>query len=67
MPEYLPILQKGDRFQVPEKKERQRYIADYLSAKHVSGSDDPKVEFLRELLGDAANMKSPDLDGAAQP
>ena len=33
MPEYLPILQKGDRFKVPEKPELQRYLADYLASK----------------------------------
>src|SRR5690606_6506387 len=33
MPEYLPILQKGDRFKVPEKSELQRYLADYLNSK----------------------------------
>lgn len=65
MPEYLPILQKGDRFKVPEKKELQRYIADYLSAKKVNGRQKPKVEFVRQLLGDAANIAAPDLDGAA--
>ena len=67
MPEYLPILQKGDRFKVPEKKEVQRYLADYLSSKKVTGNTDPQVVFVRELLGDAAKLQAPDLDGAAQP
>lgn len=63
MPEYLPILQKGDRFTLPEKPgERQRYIADFLSAKRVSGTKDPKVEFVRQLLGEAANFRVPDAD-----
>ncbi len=61
MPEYLPILQKGDRFKVPEKSEVQRYIADYLSSKKVLGNNDPQVEFIRQLLGDAANLRAPDL------
>ncbi|MCA9129719.1 MAG: transglutaminase domain-containing protein, partial [Planctomycetales bacterium] len=43
MPEYLPILQKGDRFVVPEKREAQRYIADYLSSKKVNGKQSPQV------------------------
>ncbi len=65
MPEYLPILQKGDRFKVPEKQEVQRYLADYLSSKKVLGRTDPKVEFIREMLGDAAQLKAPDLGGEA--
>jgi hypothetical protein len=63
MPEYLPILQKGDRFKVPEKPELQRYLADYLSSKKVLGRLDPKVEFIQQLLGDAAHLPSPDLGG----
>ncbi len=67
MPEYLPILQKGDRFKVPEKPTLQRYLADHLAAKKITGSTDPKVSFIRQLLGDAAQLSSPDLDGAANP
>ncbi|MCC7336973.1 MAG: transglutaminase domain-containing protein [Pirellulaceae bacterium] len=61
MPDYLPILQKGDRFKVPEKSEVQRYIADYLSSKKVLGRNDPQVEFIRQMLGDAVNLRAPDL------
>jgi hypothetical protein len=53
MPEYLPILQKGDRFKVPDRKEVQRYLADYLISKTVTGQQRPKVEFIRQLLDDA--------------
>lgn len=60
MPEYLPILQKGDRFKVPEKKELQRYLADFLTSKKITGQQPPKVEFIRQLLGDAANLKAAD-------
>ena len=63
MPEYLPILQKGDRFRVRDKTER--YLADFLQAKKVSGRVDPKVEFIRQLLGDAAQLRAPDLEGNA--
>ncbi len=63
MPEYLPILQKGDRFKVPEQPEMQRYLADYLSSKKVTGRGDPQVEFIRQLLGDAANLRGPELAG----
>ncbi|MEZ6134728.1 MAG: transglutaminase domain-containing protein [Pirellulaceae bacterium] len=67
MPEYLPILQKGDRFKVPEKREVQRYLADYLKSGKVLGRTNPQVEFVRQLLGDAANLRSPDLGGAENP
>lgn len=60
MPEYLPILQKGDRFKVPEKQELQRYLADFLTSKKIIGQQSPKVEFVRQLLGDAANLKVAD-------
>lgn len=46
------ILQKGDNFKVPEKKEKQRYVAEFLSAKSVRGSGGPKVKFTRELVLD---------------
>ncbi|MFO1064656.1 MAG: transglutaminase domain-containing protein [Pirellulales bacterium] len=60
MAEYLPVLQKGDRFNVPEKKETQRYLADYLTSQKISGSRQPRVNFIRQLLGDAANLKAGD-------
>lgn len=59
MPEYLPILQKGDRFKVPEKQELQHYLADYLSSQRVTGRTEPRVEFIHQLLGDAANLTTP--------
>jgi Transglutaminase-like superfamily len=67
MPEYLPILQKGDRFNVPEHKESMRYVQDYLKSAKNLGRTDPKITFIRQLLGDAANLRSPDLNGAANP
>ena len=68
MPEYLPILQKGDRFVVPERKgDVMRYIQDYVRSEHNLGRKDPRVEFVRQLLGDAAKLRSPDLGGAANP
>jgi Transglutaminase-like superfamily len=65
MPEYLPILQKGDRFKVPERNEQLRYLQDLLSSSKNLGKKDPKVVFIRQLLGDAANLPPPDLDGSA--
>jgi hypothetical protein len=60
MAESLPILQKGDRFKVPEKRETQRYLADYLTSQKVTGSQPPRVEFIRQLLGDAAGLNNRD-------
>lgn len=67
MPEYLPILQKGDRFKVPEQPELQRYLADFLTAKNVRGNSKPRVEFIRQLLGDAALLRAPDAGAGQAP
>jgi hypothetical protein len=42
-----PILQKGDNFKVPEKKEPQRFVAEFLTGK--GGGGQPSVEFRRRL------------------
>ncbi len=62
MPEYLPILQKGDRFKVPEDKELLRYLNDFVKSQelYAQGAPTPKVEFIRTLLGDAAKLPAPD-------
>ncbi len=60
MPEYMPILQKGDRFKVPEQSGTLRYLADYLSSADVTGREKPTVEFIRKLLGDAATLPAAD-------
>ena len=53
MPEFRPILQKGDNFTVPEKpREKQRYVAEYLTG---TGGN-PKVKFIRELVGDISQV-----------
>ncbi len=64
MPEYLPILQKGDRFKVPEDKDLLRYLNDFAKSqeRYPQGAAKPKVEFIRKLLGDAANLRSADED-----
>ncbi len=49
MPEHRIILQKGDNFKVPEKKERQRYVAEFLKV-DSAGAKKPKVEFVRKVL-----------------
>ncbi|MGE0759330.1 MAG: transglutaminase family protein [Pirellulaceae bacterium] len=50
IPDTRPILQKGDNYRVPEKKEPQRYVAEFLSVKSVKGAGKPTVKFVRELL-----------------
>jgi hypothetical protein len=43
-----PVLQKGDNFKVPEKKDAQRYVAEFIKGK--AGGGDPQVQFFRDLL-----------------
>lgn len=43
-----PVLQKGDNFKVPEKKDPQRYVAEFLKGK--AGGGDPQVTFHRDVL-----------------
>lgn len=50
IPEQRPVLQKGDNYKVPEKKEPQRYVAEFLKMKGVRGGGKPNVRFVRELL-----------------
>lgn len=48
MPEFRPILQKGDNFIAPERpKDRLRYVNEYLTG----AGGKPVVQFIRELLG----------------
>lgn len=47
--ETRPILQKGDNFRPPKGgRERQRYMAEYLTGKPSPGGGKPEVRFLRE-------------------
>lgn len=50
MPEFRPILQKGDNFRVPEKREPQRYVAEFLKGNAIRGGGNPTVQFVREVL-----------------
>ena len=50
MPDTRAILQKGDNFRVPEKKEQQRYVAEFLTVKSIKGIGKPEVKFVREVL-----------------
>lgn len=48
MPDPRPILQKGDNILVPEKKSRERYVAEFLRVDGLKGNP-PKVRFVREF------------------
>ena len=50
MTELRPILQKGDNFNVPEKKDPQRYVAEMLKGTPYPGSGGPRVEWIREMV-----------------
>ena len=47
-PDQRPILQKGDNFKVPEKKESMRFVNEFLTGKGGGGGA-PEVEFVRRL------------------
>ena len=44
--EPLPILQKGDSIRVPEKKQRQKFVAEFATCK---GTSKPIIKFVRQL------------------
>lgn len=50
IPEFRPVLQKGDNFKVPERKDAVRYVPELVKARDVSAS--PQVETIRQLLND---------------
>jgi transglutaminase-like putative cysteine protease len=50
MPLARVILQKGDNFTVPERKERLRYASDYLVGLPTPGGGKPSVKYIREPL-----------------
>jgi len=45
IPEQRPILQKGDNFSVPERREKQRYVAEFLRG----DGGQPSVQWVRQL------------------
>lgn len=49
MDEYRPVLQKGDRFKVPEKKVPVRYVSEFFRCDR-RGKSDPRPIFVREQL-----------------
>lgn len=51
IPEQRPILQKGDNFRPPwNKRDHQRYLAEYLTGTPAPNGGQPKVKFVRELV-----------------
>jgi hypothetical protein len=50
MPLARVILQKGDNFTVPERKERLRYASDYLIGLPTPGGGKPTVKYIRQQL-----------------
>jgi hypothetical protein len=65
MDEARPVLQKGDRFNVPEKEQPQRYVAEHMKVAAVRGSGKPTPRFIRELVN-PTNAAPATTDGAAQ-
>lgn len=51
MPDHPPIIQKGDNFRLPDRKDPVRFVNEKLSGKAVRGGGKPRVEFVREVLG----------------
>jgi hypothetical protein len=51
MPLARTILQKGDNFRVPEKKEHVRYVSHYGASLPVGGSGKPTVRFIQDQVG----------------
>ncbi|QDS94859.1 Transglutaminase-like superfamily protein [Roseimaritima multifibrata] len=49
MDEYRPVLQKGDRFRVPEHKTPQRYVSEFFTC-NKRGGGDPDPNFVREIV-----------------
>jgi len=48
MPDYRPILQKGDSFRLPGKRTPQRYVSDTLQARNATIN--PQVQFIRRQV-----------------
>lgn len=50
MPTARVIMQKGDNFRTPERRESLRYASDYLIGLPVGNAGKPKAKFIREML-----------------
>jgi hypothetical protein len=64
MPLARTILQKGDNFRVPERKEKLRYASDFMIGLPTPGGGKPKVKYIREQivegLRENVDTKTPD-------
>ena len=49
MPLARTILQKGDNFRVPERKEKLRYASDFVVGLPTPGGGKPQVKYIREI------------------
>jgi len=49
MPLARTILQKGDNFRIPERKEKLRYASDYVIGLPTPGGGKPKIKYIREI------------------
>lgn len=49
MPLARVILQKGDNFRVPERKEKLRYASDFVIGLPTPGGGKPHVKYIREI------------------
>ena len=49
MPEYRPVLQKGDNFRIPGNSQPQRYVAETFKALRLT--QPPMVQFIRRQSG----------------
>ena len=49
MDEYRPVLQKGDKFKVPEKKTPVRYVAEFFKCDR-KGNGNPRPKFIRDQI-----------------
>jgi hypothetical protein len=54
MPLARTILQKGDNFRVPERKEKLRYASDFAIGLPTPGGGKPKVKYIREIAPQSA-------------
>jgi hypothetical protein len=58
MPDFRPILQKGDSFKVPEEKLPQRYVHEVLTGIPLPGSGSPTVKWIYKTEGQESNAST---------
>ena len=56
MPLPRTILQKGDNFRVPERKEHLRYASDFLIGLPTPGGGKPTVKYTREIVPESGSL-----------